>query len=410
MQSEIELLFKYLDVGNFDAFQLVLKKHLVNTVWSDVLYNYDYTGYSNSVQKKEVQNNLLIFRAMWRKAYRAFALLLDYGVDLLSQETFETYNYVAYGYNAKPTISKTNIAIICISNSEDNKFIQMTFDHICVNGLYENRIFIDFMIRHLKEVNRDKFNSTYLKIDVGSPLPYCFSTIEEYRAFLIESGVDISGIFFTKQDYLNFILDPSKEFDEHFLYHAFAVCNFTLDELKQIYETVKSDNIKRAVESFNPEVNPEFILELDAVCQEQDEKSPPNKRAHNDHEILTPAPAMPAPSLAPPSNPSPNVIKITAVHEQQYRHLTRRLALLEDQERKLRSDLAREIESKKTQKNNRAAKEKKPKKVNYKKAIDETVKSLKYCRDELSFNPVYQKKMSEKVDDEPEDNDFGYNK
>ncbi len=386
MQSDLELLFKYLDAGNYDAFQRDLKKELVNKVWTDVLYNYSYVHYTfSAVKKKEIQNNLLIFRAMWRKAYGAFKLLLENGVDLLSQEVFETFDYVSGGINTKPIISKTDIAIICISNSEDDNFIQMTFDHICEKGLYENRIFIDFMIRHLIQVNRDKFNVKYLKIDVRSPLPFCFKTVTEYKDFLIEANIDLTGVFFVKEDYLNFILNPMSEFDKNFLNHALLVCDFTLDELKQIYESLGLEDLKLVVENFNPEVNTEFLFALDALCQAEEEKRSPQKRARSESpEIPLPAPSLPSPSehSAPLPIPSKPAVDISAVHQQEFRHLTSRMAALEKQEKALRE---KQGAKKQRQKD--------------KEALSLVLKSLKDIRERLYNNPCYKIDRADQNDD-----------
>ncbi len=378
MKSDIEQLFCYLSAGDIDTFKNSFSKDLVNTFYVDTLYNYDYSYYAGPrVKKKERQHRLLIFEAMLKESCEAFSFLLDHGADLLLQETFETFDYVSEGLNAKPKVSKTNIAIICISNSENPKFIQMTFDHICEKALYEKPIFIDFMVRHLKEVNRGKFNPKFLKIDAGSPLPYCFETIEEYKDFLIKSDIDIAGLFFTKADYLTFLTDPSNQIDENFLNHALKVCNFTLEELEIIYEAVHSEHLKRILEDWDPAVNPEFVAALDLICEEEEKKKSPTKRARSE------SPELP--------KPSETAIQITSVDRQAYEHLMKRISLLEKKEQGLREKLDTRKKRKKDQDD-----------------LDSVIRSLKDCRSRFYSNPCYLLENEAQKGDLPKEPSLSY--
>lgn len=369
LKFELEQLFKYLSAGNIDSFKQSFRPDFVNAFYTDTIYAYDYSYYTSaSVKKKEVQHRLLIFEAMLKESYEAFGILLDHGADLLLQETFETFDYISNGLNAKPDISKTDIAIICISNSKNPKFIQMTFDHICAKRLYEKPIFVDFMIRHLKEVSRDKFNPKFLNIDVGSPLPCWFETVEEYRAFLIKADIDITGIFFTKEDYFVVLTDPVTQLNEFFLNHALQVCNFTSDEFKIIHQVVQEEYLKRVVENWSPELNPDFVQALDLVFEEKEQKKSPPKRARSG-------------SLEIPE-PSQNAIKITTVHRQDYEHLIKRIAYLEQQEEGLRKKIE-------LGKGSRANKELKKEGKKSEKALKSVLASLKDCKSRFYENPCY---------------------
>lgn len=390
LKFELEQLFKYLGAGNIDSFKQSFRPDFVNAFYIDTLYAYDYSYYSSaSVKKKEVQHRLLIFEAMLKESYEAFGILLDHGADLLLRETFEKFDYVSNGLNTKPDISKTDIAIICISNSENPKFIQMTFDHICTKGLYERPIFIDFMVRHLKEVKRDKFNPKFLKIDAGSPLPCWFETVEEYQAFLIKADIDITGLFFTKADYLSALTDPSKQVDELFLNHALQVCNFTSDEFKIIHEVLQEEHLKRVVENWSPELNPDFVKALDLVCEEeeQNQKKSPPKRARSDRLEIP--------------EPSQTAIKITKVHQQEYEHLIKRIAHLEQQEQGLRKKIELGNGSK-------ANKELKKEGKKSEKALKSVLTSLKDCKSRFYENPCYAIEKEVDKDDLHEEHSAEY--
>lgn len=402
MKSDIELLFYYLSHNDFNSFNKNLTQDLVNAVYVDTLIDYDYAGASRfPVLRKEIQHKLLIFHAMLRQSYEAFELLLRLNADLLLQETFERFDYRKGGYNTKPDILKTDIAIICISNSKDIRFIQPTFDHICLNGLYENRIFIDFMIRHLNDVNREKFNPSFLKIDVGTPLPFCFDTVEKYQEFLIESEVDITGLYFTKSDYLAHFTDSSKFVDERFMIHAIRVCNFTMDEIKVIYECPHLVNFRELIETWFPELNPYFVQDLEEILVQAETKKPSPKRARGEgsEESFT----VKRPNVPPPSA---QVIAITSVHRQDFNHLTRRIAALEQQEEKLRKEIKELAEKRDAEKRKKGGGNKSvvvKRKNNPTTQLDNVLKSLKDCRARLCENPCYSEKQAEQDNDLPED-------
>jgi hypothetical protein len=77
-----------------------------------------------------------------------------------------------------------------------------------------------------------------------------------------------------------------------------------LGEAKTIYELLDSDRLKRVVEDSNPDVNPELVMALAALCQAEELKRSPPKRPRSE------SPELPAPS--PP--PSKAAILITSVH------------------------------------------------------------------------------------------------
>ncbi len=381
MKTEIELLVSYLTGKDLKSFEKNLRPELINTfeVYTVYQYHTPYSGY-DGLKKKEIQRRLLIFYALEHQSYHAFRLLLEQGADLLLYESYETFDYVSGGLSPKPIKKYTNMALKCISESEDNRFIQMTFDHICEKDLCKNRIYINFIIRHIREVNRDKFDPKYLYIDVGTPLPVYFKTMEEYQTFLIEASVNISAIFFTKRDYLILLLDPSKIFDKRFLNHALSVSDFKLDELKKIYESLKSDELKRTVEDFNPEVNPEFLSELNALCQAEEEKQSPLKRRLDEHSDI---PASSAPAVVP----SKPVIQITSVQKQEYEHLKSRIKRLEERESQLRQNLSVGKKRKKDTDD-----------------LASVLKSLKNCRESFFNNPCFALEASDKNDEKIDEN------
>jgi hypothetical protein len=369
MQSIIEQLFGYLDRGELSQLRNNLSADVVNTRMVSSIAAYDYSPKRVfSASYGEVHYELLLFRAMLLKSYNAFKMLLDYGADLLLMEKFDCTYQGQLIPGRQPL--ETDIALICVTNSKDIQFIQITFDHICTHALYEKPFFIEFLLEHLREVNLEKFRPEFLKIDVGNPLPRQFEDTDEYKQFLVENGIDISGFFFYKSQYLDYLTNPSNPIDKDFLGHALQVCEFTLEEIQRINEALPTEELKGVLVSHNTKVNTallvdinEMLGELEAVEEVVEEKAPQKKSRARSPEL---------------EDGVPKPIPIRPEDQQEYDHLEKkRLPMVQSTIRAL---------SGKAKLSSKERAELKAAQI-----------SLADCMSRFHANPVYKKKKMEEA-------------
>lgn len=271
MRTPIEELFEHLNQGRLGELWSNLTDELVNTRRLSTLYDVDYS-YDARLPTRgiEKQYELLLFEAMRRKSYEGFQMLLDAGADLFLKEYFDITEHVIIRGVLKPQrrVMETNVALTCISESEDIQFIQRTFNHICIRQLYVHSDCINFLVDHLDKVDRTHFKREYLRIDVGNDLPPRFETTEEYKEYLEEQGVDLTGFFFYPAEYLAYLINPSNIIDAEFLRHALNVCKFSFEEVQTIYGALQDEALKDVVESHTPEVSPEYRAALSQAGKE----------------------------------------------------------------------------------------------------------------------------------------------
>ena len=91
---------------------------------------------------------------------------------------------------------------------------------------------------------------------------------DEYKAFLVENGIDISGFFFFKSEYIEYLVNPMNQVDKKLLQHALRVCEFSLEETRQIYQGLSTERLKWVVLSHAPNVDPDLLRGIDEIFEE----------------------------------------------------------------------------------------------------------------------------------------------
>lgn len=329
MRTPIEELFDHLNHGRLEELRSGLTEELVNTRRLSTLYDVDYS-YNALLPTRgyEKQYELLLFEAMRRKSYAGFQVLLDAGADLFLKEIFDITKLVIIKGALKPerTLMATNVALVCISESEDIEFIQRTFNHICTRQLYFNSDCVDFLVDHLDKVDRTYFKTEYLRIDVGNDLPPRFETTEEYREYLQEQGLDLTGFFFYPAEYLDYLINPNNTFNADFLRHALSICRFSFEQIKTIYGALQDDDLKKVVEFHTPEVDPEYRAELSQVCKETEMQA---EEARVEREAATKKRQFEGSPDVPEDIPQPP--KISAADQNEFEWFPKRIAVLKNQ-------------------------------------------------------------------------------
>lgn len=274
MRAGIKELFEYLNNRDIERFRQNLTTELANTPKVNLIQSVDYVNFSGTI-RSEKQFNFLLYEAIREKYYEAVQCLLDKNVDLLQIEKIEGVYYECkpdYTKVPHPYTDTTQTALTEISKLHDPILLQMVFDHICVQGLYKEAVYLQFLIENIDKVSLEKFSVDFLQIDINKPVPERFATGDEFKQFLLELNIDLSGTFFSKSDYFEHLLDPNKTTSKKLLMHALLVSNFDNNELKQIYDSLASEELKQCVVEFCPELDDGYVADLLAMCQAQEEK------------------------------------------------------------------------------------------------------------------------------------------
>ncbi len=364
MQFEIEQLFLLIAQPELTEFKKCLSSALTNTPRVSKIYDYN-NEYVQSLRKFEIQHEYLIHEAVKLKSVEAMLHLLNHGASLLQKQQYEKTEYEVNGFRTRVPLITTYVsgaALYRITCFEDPALIQAAFDYICDNALYgKDSDYIEFLVTHLSTVDRSKFHLDYLKIDVGNHLPTQFEDTHDYKGYLADLGFDISKLFFFKSEYFNYLINPLNAIEAPFLQHALRACDFSLNELVFLYQTVTTEKLKWVIMSHDPRVDPELSAQLIVV---EDEEKIPSSDILTRKRTRSPVNAVPVPA----NN------YIAPHHEQECRHLLKRIATLENKISELN-------------------KLKKTPKIT--KELDLAKQSLRSCKKELLENPYYIGKANE---------------
>jgi len=286
MRSEINELFAYLENDEIEKFREKLTTTLANTPEVEEIRNVE----DSNTTRVEKRYYYLLYQAIILKNYEAFQCLLDCNVNLLQIEKLEGVLYERkpnFKVVSHPYSEETTTALAGISEQQDPILVQKVFDHICERGLYKEAAYLQFLIENLDKVQLNKFNAHFLQIDAGKPPPERFATLDDFKNFLLGLNIDLSEVFFSKTDYLRHLLDPNKNTSAELLAHALDVSHFDIDELKQIYESLTSADLKRCVLDFCPEVDADYLAELIAICAKEEERLPKKPKQAPSPEVPT---------------------------------------------------------------------------------------------------------------------------
>jgi len=412
MQDELKELFNLLESRDLEQFKKRLTPELVNCARVYILDSYNYRFFVNErLSRREVQREYLIHQAIKMNSAEALLHCLNNGANLLQRERYDHHNYIdtasrkpevllpsqngdkiishieCYYHNntytrlEKPEVHiyESGTALYRITCSEDKNLIQTIFDYICDHRLYDKESdYIDFLVTHLATVNRAKFRLEYLKIDVGNYLPDAFEDTHAYIKYLKDLGFDVSKLFFFKTDYSRYFTERQNPADSELLQHALRVCEFSVDELKSLYQALVPENLKWVMLSFNSQIDPELSAQLAA---ELDEELPTRKRE------LSPGIIDEYSNSIPSEAKKQKQESIQPHHIQEYKHLQKRIELLN----KTISDLRDKITG--------FTQKKIPAKIT--KELKLATDSLINCQKRLRHNPYYlQQKVSKSNDNE----------
>lgn len=330
MQSSIDELFQLISRPDLTEFKRRFRADLVNEARTYTLYNYDYSNtFRHPVKSFEVQHEYLIHEAIKLKSVEALKALLANGAKLLQRQHYEHTDYEITTISKVLSHKKAYVsgtALERITIFADPSLLQFTFDYICEQRLFEiDSEYIEFLAANLTKVDRRNFQVEFLKIDVGGLLPKQFNSEEAYKEYLRDLGYDISRFFFSRQQYIALFTHPQQQANAELLKHALKVCEFTVTELKALYNTV-SENVKWIIYNHNSQVDPELSAQS---AGEFAEKAPilTKKRSPSPDVIDPPVEKQrksPSPKLAPPRQ-----YPFAPHHVQEYHHLVnKRIPLL----------------------------------------------------------------------------------
>jgi hypothetical protein len=420
MQDKVRGLFKLLESGNLEQFKKCLTPEVVNCARVYVLDSYNYRFFvSQRLSRREVQREYLIHQAIKMNSAEALLHCLNNGANLLQRERYDHHNYIDiasgkpepllpcqngdeivsyienyYHHNnkknrlGKPEVHsyESGTALYRITCFQDKDLIQIAFDYICEHRLYEKEPdYIEFLATHLATVNRAKFRLEYLKIDVGNFLPDYFEDTHDYKKCLSDLGFDVSKLFFFKTDYSRYFTERQNPADAQLLQHALRVCEFSLEELKTLYQALVPENLKWVMISYNSQIDPELSAQLAAKLNGDLTKTKPTKKRELSPDIIDDYPR---------SNSIPSDAKkqkedaILPHHIQEFKHLQQRIPRLTQ----TISDLRNKIDS--------TNKKKIPAKIT--KELELAKNSLQDAQNRLLKNPYYQQQKSLESDDNEE--------
>lgn len=189
-------------------------------------------------------------------------LCLHLGAHLSKQEATHIEHFLEVGcFNQIQETQHQELgpsALDMIENAHHPALTQVVFDHICKNRLHDNLRYKTFLYATLSHVKLNHFTPDMLGFDVGHSLPKGFADGQALRTFLVNHQLDITGIHFTEDDYLN-----QSYQDETALRHALTVCQFSLPQLQHLYRTVDQEALRVIIVDHNNEVDPDFADQLD---------------------------------------------------------------------------------------------------------------------------------------------------
>jgi hypothetical protein len=386
VKSKIEELFELLRNADLEGFRAQLSADVeiaadgkltaddTNTPYVDKIFAYYYEPYglSNNFQRSQRQELYLVHEAIRLGNSEGLKIILQLGGNLLLKERIDDRSKEMYATQIKEWTSVSDTALEFITYSQDGRLKQVVFDHLCSDELlYKQPVYFKFITDKLKFASLDKLNAKCLQIDPGKPLPSGFDNPLELKQYLVENGVDITGIFFTKEDYLQHLTTPQQIISEPLLAHALRICPFSLEEIQQIYHAITDDNLRSTILSHTPEADPDYLaalVKLDGVS-----KTP--VKIATQSPALPPTPPSATASFAHQNNPN--------LTPQVRSHLRSRIEMLTTIVTNLRS------------------------KKRGKKEEQEFLKaeaSLKYCKGELGDDSAFRR------DQNDDDDDFKKNK
>jgi len=349
--ATIVKLFELLRRGEVEGFYALLSADEVNTPYISVIYdyyNYGIYGESSSLRRVQRSEQYLIHQAIELGDPDVFKRVLQLGGNLLLRERIDEEKWQRQNFKSTVFTKVYPTALEVLSNSTNVFLKQAAFDHISSNKtLYQQPDHYQFISDKLQFAVLTNFNAKCLQFDHGRPLPAGFHSPVELKKFLVESGVNVAGIFFTQEEYLHHLTTPGQIIAKSFLQHALKICQFSAEALQQIYAAVTDKDLRSLLLDHHPEADTDYLaelLKLDGVAR------------------------LPIPSSEPEADASPPVPQRNPNFTRQVEsHLKSRVTLLTNKIKLLKG------------KKRTAAEERE---------LNNAKASLNYCQEELRTNVV----------------------